>query len=47
VVSGTISGLVFMGSIRRLAEQARGNKPVSSTPPWPLDQLLPPGSRLA
>jgi hypothetical protein len=25
---------------RKKAEQARGSKPVSSTPPWPLHQLL-------
>jgi hypothetical protein len=24
------------------AEQARGSKPVSNIPPWPLHQLLPP-----
>jgi hypothetical protein len=32
---------------RNQAEQARGSKPVSSTPPWPLYQLLPPGSNPA
>jgi hypothetical protein len=35
-VSGAIPGLVVLGSIRKQAEQARGSKPVSSTPPWPL-----------
>jgi hypothetical protein len=28
--------------IRKQAEQARGSKPVSSNPPWPLHQLLLP-----
>jgi hypothetical protein len=41
-VGGTISGLVVLGSIREQAEQARGNKPVSNIPPWPLHQLLLP-----
>jgi hypothetical protein len=27
---------------RKKAEQARGSKPVSNIPLWPLDQLLPP-----
>jgi hypothetical protein len=30
-----------LGSIIEQAEQARGSKPVSSIPPWPLHQLLP------
>jgi hypothetical protein len=46
IVGGTIPGLVVLGSIRKQAEQAKGYKPVSSTPPWFLDQLLPPGSCL-
>jgi hypothetical protein len=33
---------MVLGSIRRQVEQARGNKPLSSIPPWPLHQLLPP-----
>jgi hypothetical protein len=37
-----ISGLVVLGSIRKQAEQARGSKPVSNIPPWPLHQLLLP-----
>jgi len=37
-----MSGLVFLGSIRKQAEQARGSKPVSDIPPWPLHQLLLP-----
>ena len=40
---GAIPVLVVLGSIRK-AEQAMGSKPVSSTLPWPLHQLLPPGS---
>jgi hypothetical protein len=32
LVGGTISGLVVLGSIREQAEQARGSKPVRSTP---------------
>ena len=31
-------------SIRKQAEQAMRSNPDSSTPPWPLYQLLPPGS---
>ena len=42
IVFGTIPGLVVLGSIRKQAEQAWGSKPVSSTPPWPLHQLLLP-----
>jgi hypothetical protein len=33
-----------LGSIRKQGEQALGSKLVSSTLPWPLHQLLPPGS---
>jgi hypothetical protein len=40
LVGGAISGLVILGSITKQAEQARGSKPVSSIPPWPLHQLL-------
>ena len=39
-MGGAIPGLVDLGSIRKQAEQARGNKPVSKIPPWPLHQLL-------
>jgi hypothetical protein len=42
ILGGAIPGLVVLGSIRKQAEQARGSKPVSSTPPWPLHQLLLP-----
>ena len=42
LMGGAISGLVVLGSIREQAEQARGSKPVSSTPPGPLHQLLLP-----
>jgi hypothetical protein len=41
-VGGTIPGLGVLGSIRKQAEQARGSKPVSSIPPWPLHQPLLP-----
>uniref|UniRef100_A0A8I6GF30 Spire-type actin nucleation factor 2 n=1 Tax=Rattus norvegicus TaxID=10116 RepID=A0A8I6GF30_RAT len=44
MVGGAVPGLVVLGSIRGQAEQARGSKPVSNIPPWPLHQLLPPGS---
>ena len=40
IVSGTIPGLVVLGSIREQAEQARGSKPVKNITPWPLHQLL-------
>jgi len=42
LVGGAVPGLVVLGSIREQAEQARGSKPVSSIPPWPLHQLLLP-----
>ena len=41
-MGGTISGLVVLDSIREQAEQARGSKPVSNIPSWPLHQLLLP-----
>jgi hypothetical protein len=41
-VGRAIPGLVLLGSLRKQAEQATGNKPVSSIPPWPLHQLLLP-----
>jgi hypothetical protein len=34
-----ILGLLFLDSIRKQAEQARGSKPISNIPPWPLRQL--------
>jgi hypothetical protein len=40
LVGGTISGLVVLGSIREQAEEARGWKPITNIPPWPLHQLL-------
>jgi hypothetical protein len=43
-VVGAIPGLVVLGSIRNQTEQARGSKPVSNNPPWPLNQLLPQSS---
>ena len=42
LVSGTIPGLVVLGSIREQAEQARGSKPIKNISPWPLYQLLLP-----
>jgi hypothetical protein len=39
-VGGSIPGLVVLGSIRKLAEEARENKPISSIPLWPLHWLL-------
>jgi hypothetical protein len=45
-VSNATPGLVVLGSIRKQAEQTVESKPVGSTPPWPLHQLLPPGSCL-
>jgi hypothetical protein len=41
-VDGAIPELVVLGSIIEQAEHARGNKPVSNIPPWPLYQLLLP-----
>jgi hypothetical protein len=41
-VGGAIPGLVVLGFVRKQAEQARGSKPVSNIPPWPLHQLLLP-----
>ena len=40
LVGGAIPGLVVLGSVREQAEQARGSKPVSNIPPWPLHELL-------
>jgi hypothetical protein len=42
IVGGAIPGIIVLGSIREQAEQARGSKPVSNIPPWPLHQLLLP-----
>ena len=46
MLGDAIPGLVILDSLRKQAEQALGSKPVSSTLPWPLHQLLPPGSAL-
>ena len=35
---------VFMGSLRKHSEKTMRSKSISSTPPWPLDQLLTLGS---
>jgi hypothetical protein len=39
-VGGAIPRLMVLGSIGEQNEQARGSKPVSNIPPWPLHQLL-------
>jgi hypothetical protein len=44
MVGDFIPGLVVQGFVRKRDEQAMKSKPVSSIPPWPLRQLLPPGS---
>jgi len=41
-MGGTTPGIVVLGAIRKQAEEAMRSKPVSSTLPWPLHQLLPP-----
>jgi hypothetical protein len=40
LVGVTISGQVFLGSIRKNTEQASGSKPVKNILPWLLHQLL-------
>lgn len=47
MVDWAVPGLVVLDSIMRQAEQVSGTKPVSSILPWPLYQLLLPGSILA
>jgi hypothetical protein len=42
IVGSAILKLIVLGSIRKQAEQARGSKPVSNIPPWPLHRLLLP-----
>ena len=54
ILGGDTPGLMVLCSLktnqsikkRKMAEQSTRSKPVSSTPPWPLPQLLPPGSCL-
>jgi len=41
-VGGAILRLAILSSIRKQAEQVRGNKPISNIPPWPLHQPLLP-----
>jgi hypothetical protein len=41
-VGGAIPGLVVLGSIRKQAEQGRGNKLESNISPWLLHHLLLP-----
>lgn len=49
IVDGAIPGFVVLDLVyiyikKKQAEQAMMYKPVSSTLPWPLHQILPPGS---
>ena len=44
--SSHITNQVVLGYKKKQTELAMGNKPVSSTPLWPLLQFLPPGSCL-
>lgn len=44
MVGGPTPGLVVLGSRRKQAEQIMRSELVSSTPPRPLHQHLPPGS---
>ena len=45
-MGGAIPGLVVLSAIKtKQAEQAMESKPESSSPSWPLPQLLPSGSR--
>lgn len=41
VLGGATPGQVVLCCVRMPAEQAMGSKSGSSTPPWPLHQLLP------
>jgi hypothetical protein len=43
-VGGAIPRLMVLDAKRKQAERAMGSKPVSSIPPWPLHQFLPPCS---
>lgn len=45
IVCANIPWLVILGSIRKQTDQALRSNLVSSTIPWPLHQLLLPGSR--
>lgn len=42
-MSGAVHGQVVLTDIIEQGEQTIKSKPVSSTPPWPLLQLLPSG----
>jgi hypothetical protein len=42
-MGGVIPGIVVLCFVTK-AEQAMRNKPINSILPWPLHQLLPPGS---
>lgn len=43
-MGGGILGMVVLGFIKNQVQQAIGNKPLNSTPPWLLHQLLSPDS---
>jgi len=43
-VGDVISGLVILGSKAKQAELTMGKQASKQHPPWPLHQLLPPGS---
>ena len=39
-MAGAVPGLVVLGSVRKQAEQPRRSKPVSSTQPRPMHELI-------
>lgn len=41
-MGGTLPGLMVLGSIKNQADQVMRSRPVSTTPPWLMHQLLPP-----
>jgi hypothetical protein len=43
-MGGATPGLVILRTIKMYTELAMRSKPVSRTPSWPLNHLLPPGS---
>jgi hypothetical protein len=43
-MGGAAPKVVVLGAIRNQVEKVMRSKPVSSTPSWPLDPFLPPGS---
>ena len=44
MVGGATLELGVLVLLRKQAEQVKGSKQIITTPPWPLQQLLPPGS---